>query len=177
VQSPAIPETAAPELPEARKKKLNAADRIRQLVHENRRLERELETARANLAQLTAEAFADETRRQEQRQELESDFAAGVAEMRRSYSDFDAVLGGLAELPAELLDEIKDNPCGPLFLYQLGRNPSLHHRLSNVPARVARHEIRRLCLELSKAQEQRNQQRQEAELFYQSIHLEARTEQ
>jgi len=43
--------------------------------------------------------------------------------------------------------------------------------------RVARHEIRRMCVELAKAQELRNQQRQAAEQYYQSIHLEGMTEQ
>jgi hypothetical protein len=163
--------------PDAETRKKNAAQRIRQLVNENRTLKRDLSTVRTSLAQLTAEAFAEETRREQLRAEVEQEFAAGVAEMRRNVPDFDTVLGGPAELPAELLDEIKDNPCGPLLLYQIGRNPALHHRLSNVPARVARHEIRRMCVELWKAQEQKNQQRQAAELYYQSIHLEAMTEQ
>jgi hypothetical protein len=171
------PEKAAPELPCKEKRRANAEQRIRQLANENRTLRGELETVGANLAQLTAEAFAEETRREQLRAEVEQEFAAGVAEMRRNFPDFDAVLGGPAELPAELLDEIKDNPCGPLLLYQIGRNPALHHRLSNVRVRVARHEIRRMCVELSKAQEQRSQQRQAAELYYQSIHLEAMTEQ
>jgi hypothetical protein len=180
VQSPATnPEKALPELPETRKenRRPKSEQRIRQLIGEKRALERELDSVRANLAQLTAEAFAEETQREQLRAEVEQEFAAGVAEMRRNFPDFDAVLGGPAELPAELLDEIKDNPCGPLLLYQIGRNPALHYRLSNVPVRVARHEIRRMCVELWKAQEQRSQQRQAAELYYQSIHLEAMTEQ